>query len=113
MTPCEAEVGHRVRTWTTQTMSDSEQDTSVLGKRARNGPEADVSEEADMNPPSATQDDDDSDDEAHERFVTTSTTAWSCELSKPHEGIAAAWCLPLIPNNVGYSTKTRFHPTPR
>lgn len=44
-------------------MSDSEQDASVLGKRARNGPEADISEDADMNPPSATQDDDDSDDD--------------------------------------------------
>jgi peptidylprolyl isomerase domain and WD repeat-containing protein 1 len=44
-------------------MSDSEQDASVLGKRARNAPEADISEDADMNPPSATQDDDDSDDD--------------------------------------------------
>jgi len=68
-------------------------------------PKADVSEDADMNPPSATQDDDDSNDEAHERFVTMFTTAWSRELSKPHEGIAATLCLPLIPNNVGYSTK--------
>ena len=63
MNPCEAEVTPRVPPRTTQTMSDSEQDASVLGKRARNGPEADISEDADMNPPSATQDDDDSDDD--------------------------------------------------
>ena len=44
-------------------MSDSEHDASVLGKRARNGPGADISEDAEMNPPPATQDDDESDDD--------------------------------------------------
>lgn len=44
-------------------MSDSEQDASVLGKRARNGPGNNIAEDVDMNPPSATQDDDDSDDD--------------------------------------------------
>lgn len=62
MSPCEVEVGLCVPTRTTQTMSDSEQDASILGKRARNGPEADIPEDTDMNPPSATQDDDNSDD---------------------------------------------------
>jgi peptidylprolyl isomerase domain and WD repeat-containing protein 1 len=44
-------------------MSDSEHDASVLGKRARNGPEADIAEDADMNPPSTAQEDDESDDD--------------------------------------------------
>lgn len=44
-------------------MSDSEQDASVLGKRARNGPGTDVPEDVEMNPSSVTQDDDDSDDD--------------------------------------------------
>ncbi|KAI9465600.1 hypothetical protein BJY52DRAFT_1245051 [Lactarius psammicola] len=44
-------------------MSDSEQDASVLGKRARNGPGTDVAEDADMNPPPTTQDDEESDDD--------------------------------------------------
>ena len=43
--------------------SDSEHDASVLGKRARNGPEADISEDADMRPPSAMQEDDDESDD--------------------------------------------------
>jgi peptidylprolyl isomerase domain and WD repeat-containing protein 1 len=34
-----------------------------LGKRARNGPGADVAEDVNMNPPSVTQDDDESDNE--------------------------------------------------
>lgn len=46
-----------------QVMSDSEQDASVLGKRARNGPGADIPEDAEMNPPPAAQDDDESDDD--------------------------------------------------
>ena len=44
-------------------MSDSEQDASILGKRARNGPGTDVAEDADMNPPPTTQDDEESDDD--------------------------------------------------
>ena len=44
-------------------MSDSEHDASILGKRARNGPEADISEDTEMNPPSATPDDGESDDD--------------------------------------------------
>jgi peptidylprolyl isomerase domain and WD repeat-containing protein 1 len=44
-------------------MSDSEQDASVLGKRARNGPGTDLVENVDMNPPSVSQDDDESDDD--------------------------------------------------
>jgi peptidylprolyl isomerase domain and WD repeat-containing protein 1 len=44
-------------------MSDSEHDASILGKRARNGPEADISEDTEMNPPPAPQDDDESDDD--------------------------------------------------
>jgi peptidylprolyl isomerase domain and WD repeat-containing protein 1 len=45
-------------------MSDSEHDASILGKRARNGPGADISEDAEMNPPSAIQEvDDESDDD--------------------------------------------------
>ena len=59
MSPCEAEVTLRVPPRKAQTMSDSEQDASVLGKRARKGPEADITEDADMKPPSAVQDDDD------------------------------------------------------
>lgn len=43
-------------------MSDSEQDASILGKRARNGG-ADIAEDTEMNPPSATLDDDESDDD--------------------------------------------------
>jgi peptidylprolyl isomerase domain and WD repeat-containing protein 1 len=41
-------------------MSDSEPDASTLGKRARNGPHADISEDAEMHPSS---DDDESDDD--------------------------------------------------
>ncbi len=44
-------------------MSDSEQDAPVLGKRARNGPESDVAEDADMNPPPTAQDDEESDED--------------------------------------------------
>ena len=44
-------------------MSDSEHDASILGKRARNGPDADISEDAEMNPPSAIQEDDDESDD--------------------------------------------------
>jgi len=44
-------------------MSDSEQDASVLGKRARNGPGADIPEDTEMNPPSGPQDDEESDDD--------------------------------------------------
>lgn len=44
-------------------MSDSEQDASILGKRARNVPGADGVEDADMNPPPNTQDDEESDDD--------------------------------------------------
>lgn len=44
-------------------MSDSEQDASILGKRARNVPGNDVADDADMNPPPATQDDEESDDD--------------------------------------------------
>jgi peptidylprolyl isomerase domain and WD repeat-containing protein 1 len=44
-------------------MSDSEQDASVLGKRDRNGPEVDIAQDAEMNPPSVAQDDDESDDD--------------------------------------------------
>ena len=44
-------------------MSDSEQDASILGKRARNGPGNDVAEDADMNPPPTAQDDEESDDD--------------------------------------------------
>ncbi len=48
----------------TQTMSDSEHDASILGKRTRNGPDADISEDAEMDPPSAIQEDDgESDDD--------------------------------------------------
>ena len=43
-------------------MSDSEHDASILGKRARNGPGADISEDTDMKP-AAAQDDDESDDD--------------------------------------------------
>jgi peptidylprolyl isomerase domain and WD repeat-containing protein 1 len=44
--------------------SESEQDASVLGKRARDGPRADVSEDTEMNPPPGPQDEDeDSDDD--------------------------------------------------
>ncbi|KAI0259831.1 hypothetical protein BC834DRAFT_1045054 [Gloeopeniophorella convolvens] len=42
-------------------MSDSEQDASVLGKRARNG-EAEPAEDTEMDPPPAVQDDDSDDD---------------------------------------------------
>jgi len=44
-------------------MSDSERDASTLGKRARNGPDADISEDAEMNPPSAIQEEDDESDD--------------------------------------------------
>jgi peptidylprolyl isomerase domain and WD repeat-containing protein 1 len=44
-------------------MSDSEPDASILGKRARNGPNADISEDAEMGPPSAIQEDDDESDD--------------------------------------------------
>lgn len=44
-------------------MSDSEQDASTLGKRARNGPGNDVPRDADMNPPPTAQDDEESDDD--------------------------------------------------
>lgn len=44
-------------------MSDSEHDASILGKRARNGPDAETSEDAEMNPPSAVQEDDDESDD--------------------------------------------------
>ena len=44
------------------TMSDSEHDASILGKRARNGPGADTSEDAEMKP-AAPQDEDESDDD--------------------------------------------------
>jgi peptidylprolyl isomerase domain and WD repeat-containing protein 1 len=44
-------------------MSDSEQDASVLGKRARNGPGTDVAQDVDMNQPPISQDDDESDDD--------------------------------------------------
>ncbi|KAH9065510.1 hypothetical protein EDB87DRAFT_1679972 [Lactarius vividus] len=44
-------------------MSDSEQDASVLGKRARNGPGTDVAEDVDMNLPRIIQEDEDSDDD--------------------------------------------------
>jgi len=46
-------------------MSDSEQDASVLGKRARNGPGTDNAEDTEMKPPSAidNDDDDESDDD--------------------------------------------------
>jgi hypothetical protein len=44
-------------------MSDSEQDASVLGKRARNGPGTDVAEDVDMDQPPISQDDDESDDD--------------------------------------------------
>ncbi|KAN0123309.1 hypothetical protein V8E52_002641 [Russula decolorans] len=44
-------------------MSDSEHDASILGKRVRNGPDADISEDAEMNPPSAIQEDDDESDD--------------------------------------------------
>jgi peptidylprolyl isomerase domain and WD repeat-containing protein 1 len=40
-------------------MSDSEHDASILGKRARNGPDAGISEDAEMGPPPAIQEDDD------------------------------------------------------
>jgi peptidylprolyl isomerase domain and WD repeat-containing protein 1 len=42
-------------------MSDSEHDASILGKRARDGPGADISEDAEMKP-AATQDDESEDD---------------------------------------------------
>ena len=47
-------------------MSDSEHDPSILGKRARNGPGADISEDiqdTEMNPPSATPNTGESDDD--------------------------------------------------
>lgn len=44
-------------------MSDSEHDASILGKRARNGPDAVISEDAEMGPPSAIQEDDDESDD--------------------------------------------------
>ena len=44
-------------------MSDSEQDASILGKRARHGPGTNVAEDADMNPPPNTQDEEESDDD--------------------------------------------------
>ena len=40
-------------------MSDSEHDASILGKRARNVPNAGISEDAEMRPPPAMQEDDD------------------------------------------------------
>lgn len=58
--PCELEVE---AAYLLRHMSDSEHDASVLGKRARNGPEADIAEDADMNPPSTAQEDDESDDD--------------------------------------------------
>ncbi len=44
-------------------MSDSEHDAPILGKRARNGPDADISEDVEMNPSSAIQEDDDESDD--------------------------------------------------
>lgn len=44
-------------------MSDSEHDASILGKRARNGPDGDIPEDAEMRLPSATQEDDDESDD--------------------------------------------------
>jgi peptidylprolyl isomerase domain and WD repeat-containing protein 1 len=74
-------------------MSDSEQDASVLGKRARNGPENDTAEDADMDPPSAAQEDDESDDDVGPMPMPEGATsnAATKKKRKGTSGIYAHW----------------------
>jgi peptidylprolyl isomerase domain and WD repeat-containing protein 1 len=69
-------------------MSDSEHDASILGKRARNGPDADISEDAEMNPPSAIQEDEDeSDDDVGPMPVPEGTPADNTVTKKKRKGV--------------------------